>query len=309
MLPRTVTVRSASVNIEVFTYNEDERKTHEYNKKGDVFMNKKMKLWVAGSVGVIMAGMMSVSVYALEEKDVIGTWYVNELSMGGNMTFHPESMGMEVTVDIKEGGQIEITTSNSGEEPEVDQAEWKIEDDKLLITNDGESKECEYADGKLTIDADGMTMIMSQEKEEYEPYVPGEPVENPAIEDFEGEWMCTLMEAFGMQMPVDAELTGFEMMLTVQGDTAELSLIESGEESKVELSGEVEGNNLILKAVSEDEAGTMFFSCDLMKFTLLDDGKLCFEADADDSEESEDSETDGEDFSVKTYFDKITVTE
>ena len=150
---------------------------------------------------------------------------------------------------------------------------------------------------------------MSQEKEEYEPYVPGEPVENPAIEDFEGEWMCTLMEAFGMQMPVDAELTGFEMMLTVQGDTAELSLIESGEESKVELSGEVEGNNLILKAVSEDEAGTMFFSCDLMKFTLLDDGKLCFEADADDSEESEDSETDGEDFSVKTYFDKITVTE
>ena len=309
MLPGTVTVRSASVNIEVFTYNEDERKTHEYNKKGDVFMNKKMKLWVAGSVGVIMAGMMSVSVYALEEKDVIGTWYVNELSMGGNMTFHPESMGMEVTVDIKEGGQIEITTSNSGEEPEVDQAEWKIEDDKLLITNDGESKECEYADGKLTIDADGMTMIMSQEKEEYEPYVPGEPVENPAIEDFEGEWMCTLMEAFGMQMPVDAELTGFEMMLTVQGDTAELYLIESGEESKVELSGEVEGNNLILKAVSEDEAGTMFFSCDLMTFTLLDDGKLCFEADADDSEESEDSETDGEDFSVKTYFDKITVTE
>lgn len=34
MLPGTVTVRSASVNIEVFTYNEDERKTHEYNKKG-----------------------------------------------------------------------------------------------------------------------------------------------------------------------------------------------------------------------------------------------------------------------------------
>ena len=36
-----------------------------------------------------MAGMMSVSVYALEEKDVIGTWYVNELSMGGDMLFHP----------------------------------------------------------------------------------------------------------------------------------------------------------------------------------------------------------------------------
>ena len=45
-------------------------------------MSKKMRLWMAGTVGVLMAGFMSVSVYALEEKDVIGTWYVNELSTG-----------------------------------------------------------------------------------------------------------------------------------------------------------------------------------------------------------------------------------
>ena len=38
----------------------------------------------------------------LEEKDVIGTWYVNELSMGEGASFHPGAMGMEVTVDIKE---------------------------------------------------------------------------------------------------------------------------------------------------------------------------------------------------------------
>ncbi len=272
-------------------------------------MNKKIKLWVAGSVGVLMAGMMSVNVYALEEKDVIGTWYVNELSMGGDMSFHPGVMGMEVTVDIKEGGQMETTMINNGEEPEVDQSEWKIEGDKFLITYDGETEECEYADGKLTVTSDGMTMILSQEKEEYEPYVPGKPVENPAIEDFEGEWICTLMETFGMQMPVSAEMTGFEMTLTVQGDKAEISLIESGEESKVELSGEIEGNTLVLRSVSEDETGTMFFSCDLMKFTLLDDGKLCFATEADDSEEAEASEAGEEDFSVKTYFDKITVIE
>ena len=36
-------------------------------------MSKKMRLWMAGTVGVLMAGFMSVSVYALEEKDVIGT--------------------------------------------------------------------------------------------------------------------------------------------------------------------------------------------------------------------------------------------
>ena len=215
---------------------------------------------------------------------------------------------MEVTVDIKEGGQMETITSYSGEEPEADQSEWKIENDKFLITYNGETEECEYADGKITITADGTTMILSQEKEEYEPYVPGKPVENPTMEDFKGEWICTLMDAFGMQMPVNSELTGFEMMLSIQEDKSELIVIESGEESRAELQGEMDGNILVLKAAAEDEAGTMLFSCDTMRLSLLDDGKLCFEPESDGSEE-ETSETDGEDFSVKTYFDKIDVVE
>ena len=269
-------------------------------------MSKKMRVWMAGTVGVLMAGFMSVSVYALEEKDVIGTWYVNELSMGEGASFHPGAMGMEVTVDIKEDGKMETTSSVYGEEPEVDESEWKIENDKILMTHNDQTGECEYKDGKITLTADGTTMILSQEKEEYEPYVPGKPVENPTMKDFEGEWNCTLMEAFGMQMPVNSDLTGFEMKLSVQEDNSELTLIESGEESKVELQGEVEGNTLVLKAVSEDEAGTPFFSCDLMKFNLLDDGKLCFEVESDDSEESEEAETtDEEDYSIKTYFEKI----
>ena len=217
----SVTVRSASANRKAFTYNENNKK-HDNNKKGDVFMNKKMRLWVAGTVGVLMTGLMSVNAYALEEKDVIGTWYVNELSMGGDILFHPGVMGMEVTVDIKEGGQMETITSYSGEEPEADQSEWKIENDKLLMTYSDQTVECEYADGKITITADGTTMILSQEKEEYEPYVPGKPVENPTMEDFKGEWICTLMDAFGMQMPVNSELTGFEMMLSIQEDKSEL---------------------------------------------------------------------------------------
>ena len=87
---------------------------------------------MAGTVGVLMAGFMSVSVYALEEKDVIGTWYVNELSMGEGLSFHPGAIGMEVTVDVKEGGKMETTSSSYGEEPEVDQSEWKIENDKFM---------------------------------------------------------------------------------------------------------------------------------------------------------------------------------
>ena len=51
----SVTVRSASANMKAFTYNENNKK-HDNNKKGDVFMNKKMRLWVAGTVGVLMTG-------------------------------------------------------------------------------------------------------------------------------------------------------------------------------------------------------------------------------------------------------------
>ena len=157
-------------------------------------------------------------------------------------------------------------------------------------------------------------MILSQEKEEYEPYVPGKPVEAPKMEDFEGEWNCILMDAFGMQMPVNADLTGFEMMLSVKAGKAEITLIENGEETKVELQGDVEGNALVLKTVKEEAAGTMFFSLDNMKFNLLDDGKLCLIAEddaeeSDDDEEADDSETGEVDFSVKTYFEKIIVTE
>ena len=50
---------------------------------------------------------------------------------------------MEVTVDIKEGGQMETITSYSGEEPEADQSEWKIENDKLLMTYSDQTVECE----------------------------------------------------------------------------------------------------------------------------------------------------------------------
>ena len=277
-------------------------------------MRGKMKVWVAGTVGILTAGLMSVNVYAVEEKDVIGTWYVNELSMGEGLSFHPGAIGMEVTVDVKEGGKMETTSSSYGEEPEVDQSEWKIENDKFLMTYDGQTEEGEYTDGKIILTADGMTMILSQEKEEYKPYVPGEPLENPTMEDFEGEWSCTLMEAFGMQMPVNADFTGFEMSMSVEDGKAEIILIESGEETKVELQGDVEGNALVLKAVTEDEAGTMFFSLDNMKFNLLDDGKLCLIAEddaeeSDDGEEADDSETGEVDFSVKTYFEKIIVTE
>ena len=109
------------------------------------------------------------------------------------------------------------------------------------------------------------------------------------------------------QLPGQMSVEDFPEVLPEQEE-------QQTEETKVELQGDVEGNALVLKAVTEDEAGTMFFSLDNMKFNLLDDGKLCLIAEddaeeSDDGEEADDSETGEVDFSVKTYFEKIIVTE
>ena len=242
-------------------------------------MCKKMKLWAAGTLGVMLAGLVSVNVYALDAKDVVGTWYVNGLSMDGENTFHPEMMGMEITFNFTEDGKGEMTNAMEYSDPEVEEMEWKIDGDKVLITKNDETVEGEYSDGTISMDADGMYFIMNQEKEEYEPYVPGNAVEEPKLEDFNGEWKSTLMDAFGMQMPTAAGLSDVEMTISISDGKASLVMIESAVETKVDLEGDLEGNALILKSTTEKEEDSESYtlvSTDVMKFYLLEDGNLCF---------------------------------
>ena len=164
-------------------------------------MSKKMKVWTAGVLGIMMAGLVCVNVYALDDKDVIGTWYANSLTMDGLSVFHPGAIMMEMTLEINEGGKGKVTTSSEESEPDVNDFEWKIDGDNIVITSDDEVLEGVYSDGNLSIDLDGMTMTLGQEKEEYVPYEPGKAVEDTKIEDFDGDWNSTLMSAFGMQVP------------------------------------------------------------------------------------------------------------
>ena len=75
-------------------------------------MSKKMKVWTAGVLGIMMAGLVCVNVYALDDKDVIGTWYANSLTMDGLSVFHPGAIMMEMTLEINEGGKGKVTTSS-----------------------------------------------------------------------------------------------------------------------------------------------------------------------------------------------------
>ena len=57
-------------------------------------MSKKMKIFTAGALGIMMAGLVCTNVYALDNKDVVGTWYANSLSMDGMNEFHPNAIMM-----------------------------------------------------------------------------------------------------------------------------------------------------------------------------------------------------------------------
>ena len=274
-------------------------------------MSKKMKVLTAGVLGIMMAGLVCVNVYALDDKDVIGTWYANSLTMDGLSVFHPGAIMMEMTLEINEGGKGKVTTSSEESEPDVNDFEWEIDGDNLVITSDDEVLEGVYSDGNLSIDLDGMTMTLGQEKEEYVPYEPGKAVEDTKIEDFDGEWNSTLMSAFGMQVPTGT-LFDMQLNLSISGGKATLVTIEDGTETTAELAGELDQNALVLKSTEEktedDAEDYSIFSTETMRLYLLDDGKLCFTtadsldeaADAEDSEESMD-------WTVKVFFDKLEV--
>ena len=274
-------------------------------------MSKKMKVWTAGVLGIMMAGLVCVNVYALDDKDVIGTWYANSLTMDGLSVFHPGAIMMEMTLEINEGGKGKVTTSSEESEPDVNDFEWEIDGDNLVITSDDEVLEGVYSDGNLSIDLDGMTMTLGQEKEEYVPYEPGKAVEDTKIEDFDGEWNSTLMSAFGMQLPTGT-LFDMQLNLSISGGKATLVTIEDGTETTAELEGELDQNALVLKSTEEktedEEEDYSLFSTETMRLYLLDDGKLCFTtadsldeaADAEDSEESMD-------WTIKVFFDKLEV--
>ena len=278
-------------------------------------MSKKMKVWAAGVLGVMMAGVVCVNVYALDDKDVVGTWYANSLTIDDLNVFHPEAIMMEMTMEIREDGKGEVTTTSEESEPDVDEFEWKINGDNIVITSDDEVLEGVYSDGSISINLDGMTMTLGQEKEEYVPYEPGKVLEDTKLEDFDGEWNSSLMSAFGMQVPTGT-LFDIQLNLSISGGKATLVTIENGTETTAELEGELDKNVLVLKSTEEnteektedDEEDYSMFSTETMRLYLLDDGKLCFttadslddDADAEDSEESVD-------WTIKVFFDKLEV--
>ena len=102
-------------------------------------MSKRMRFWMMGVLGVMMAGLVCINVYALDDKDVVGTWYANSLTIDGLNVFHPGAIMMEMSMEIKEGGIefIRVTDNGAGiEKSEVRNAFMRHATSKITQVSD-----------------------------------------------------------------------------------------------------------------------------------------------------------------------------
>ena len=90
--------------------------------------------------------------------------YKLESIMGLSLEEFAEMLGEDVesvkdymTVELKENGKASFST-----EGDVEEVDWKLEGDKLILTADGDSLEGTLKDGKITLDFDDEEVILAK---------------------------------------------------------------------------------------------------------------------------------------------------
>ena len=167
-------------------------------------------------VSVILALAMLLSMAAIAETtDYIGVWYLNKLAMEG-MELSASSMGMEMTMEIKEDGTASLNGVVEGEE-QVEEGTWTLEGETLTVTLDESGMDFTLVEGNLVAESDGLSMIFGREKVEEEPFVPAEPKADAAEADYAGAWVSFAMDMGGMYM--DPALFGMGLNASVEGTT------------------------------------------------------------------------------------------
>lgn len=150
-----------------------------------------------------------------EAADVTGEWY-------GSL------FGIVMTLTVNEDGTYTIGMDD--EEP--DEGTWKL-DGESLIMDEGSEDETVFAyDGEsLYAEMEGIEFLFTREPVEV--FVPAAARTDASLEEFAGDWSCTLVSMMGIQVP--PEMAEIEIALSIEGETATLTLGLFGEPETVEL--------------------------------------------------------------------------
>ncbi len=216
---------------------------------------------------LVILSMLLSAVAVAEAADVTGTWYLISIESEG-MAFNPSDFGMSITMELKEDGTALSATSG---EDDTAEGTWKMEGDKVTVDIDDSPVEFTLADGKLSAEQDGMTMVFSQEEPVADTFTPAAPVEAEEA-DFAGTWTAVKIGLEGQYYPVS--ILGGDVTATIDGATITLDgFLFSGTSMPLEFAD----GKMAFSGTDEESGATLGVAA-----TLLEDGMLALDLDAGD---------------------------
>ena len=178
-----------------------------------------MKRNILASLAILVAiTFVCVSALALDVSDVVGEWYFNALEQNGT-THNPSALGMGMMMMLNEDGTVLLSyMGEDAEDEEDDEITWAITGDVLSIGSYEETYlELILLDDMLIadIDEDGI-MVFGRELIIEITHADFPIILATDIAEFNGEWVGDLVEMLGMMLPMDSELVGKEIRLSIQ---------------------------------------------------------------------------------------------
>ena len=216
---------------------------------------------------LLILSMLLSAVAMAEAAGVTGVWYLVEIQSEGQ-SISPSDFGMSMTIELKDGGTALVTSSLDGETSE---GTWEANGDTVTVTVDDSPLALTLADGKLTAEDSGMSMVFSQEEPVVDTFEPAAPVE-AAEADFAGTWKAERIGMEGQFYPTS--ILGADVIATVEGTTVTLDGFMF---SDTALPLEFADGKLTLSG-SDDESGLNMS----VTATMLEDGMLALDLNAGD---------------------------
>ena len=113
---------------------------------------------------ILILCMACMLIPAMAEDDILGTWYLNELTLNGT-TVSPASVGMTMSYTFKEGGELEVKGEMMGESNSTT-GTWSLDGSTITMTIEGSSQTATFADGKITMEDQGQVGTLTKDAPE-----------------------------------------------------------------------------------------------------------------------------------------------
>lgn len=172
---------------------------------------------------VVLALLLMLCAAAVaEEISYEGYWGLTSITMAG-VSVDPSTLGIDAAIAIYADGTCGMTIV-SGDSSTNETGTWVATETGLSMTDEsGDVQELTYADGTLSMEEAGMTMVFALEES-------SEPLSGLTLEDFRGQWSFAYLEL--LSYAYTPEEMGFNMTIDLQGETAHIDITtEEGTES------------------------------------------------------------------------------